>query len=126
MHSGYYYGYPPHILAASEPIEFICYFHCREHGVSSPQLFYFGRLPLPTMSVFSNKKSNQYFGMNNITEFNNNPLSRNEFWRTTGPVSAAVILISVMIAWGSFVATKFRVSYRGRLRRKINDIEGQL
>lgn len=38
--------------------------------------------------------------MNNIKEFNANPLSRSDFWRTTGPVCAGItILALILISW---------------------------
>ncbi|RPB03055.1 hypothetical protein L873DRAFT_1841387 [Choiromyces venosus 120613-1] len=38
-----------------------------------------------------------YFGMNNITEFNRHTISVRDFWLTTGPVCAGVILLTVII-----------------------------
>ncbi|RPB03053.1 hypothetical protein L873DRAFT_1841385 [Choiromyces venosus 120613-1] len=39
-----------------------------------------------------------YFGMNNITEFNDqHPISIRDFWLTTGPVCAGVITLTVLI-----------------------------
>jgi len=81
--------------------------------------------PLPTILVFSNKKPYQYFGMNNIKEFNNNSLSLDEFWRITGSISAVITLLAVIIIWGSAVVAKFRQDSRVNLRKKIDDIESQ-
>ena len=50
--------------------------------------------------VYSDKKLYQYFGMDNIKGFSGNPLSRRDFWLTTGPVCLGVIVLSViLISW---------------------------
>ena len=80
---------------------------------------------LPTISVFSNKKPYQYFGMNNIKEFNNTFLSLDRFWLITGLVSGLITLIAIGIIWGSAVAAKFKQDSLVNLRKKIDDIESQ-
>ena len=77
----------------------------------------------PTISVFSNKKPYQYFGMNNIKEFNNNPISRDEFWSISGPICAGITLLAVIIVLGSEAVARFRQDSRVKLRKKIVDIE---
>jgi len=65
--------------------------------------------------------------MNNIKEFNDNPLSRSDFWRITGPVCVGITLLAVIIIlWGSPRVTKSRRNARYKLRGKIGDIENQL
>ena len=65
--------------------------------------------PLSTIWVFSDKKLHQYFGMNNIKEFTNNPLSRHDFWLITGPVCAAITLLGITILfWERLGLSRFR------------------
>ena len=49
------------------------------------------------MSIFSNKKPYQYFGMNNIKRFHDNPLSLHDFWRITIPICSGIILVVAVI-----------------------------
>jgi len=52
--------------------------------------------------------------MNNIKEFNDHPLSRNDFWQITGPLCAGIILLAVIITfWERRPIVRFR-SYVGR------------
>ena len=64
--------------------------------------------------------------MNNIKEFNANPLSRLEFWRITGPVCAGITLLAlVIISW-----ERLRLAYVGDglvspHEKREGDIESQ-
>jgi len=90
---------------------------------------------LSTLWVSSNKKPYQYFGMNNIKEFNGNPISRVYFWSTTAPVTAGVMVLTVMIIlwgrpwmvrWRSLAREKFRtgmtISWRTELEPLALDL----
>ena len=81
--------------------------------------------PLPMISVFSNKKRYQYFGMNNIKEFNNTFISLDKFWLITGLVSGLITLISIGVIWGSALKAKFSQDSLVNLRKKIDDLESQ-
>jgi len=82
--------------------------------------------PLSTIWVFSDKNPCQYFGMNNIKEFNNNPLSRREFWVITGPVCAGLALLAViLLLLGSPRATRFLRNAAGYKPSGTADIENQ-
>jgi len=80
---------------------------------------------------FSDKKPYQYFGMNNIKEFDEHHLSRRDFWMATGPVCVGIILLTVIIiSWKGPTARRLR-AYVGRKlsrplkKKKIDDIESQ-
>ncbi|PUU82940.1 hypothetical protein B9Z19DRAFT_1190008 [Tuber borchii] len=69
-----------------------------------------------------------YFGMN-IKEFKNPP-SQVFFWLISGPICAAMVLLTVIIiSWGRPRAVKFRDNLRKKLplfpKKKIKDIEDQ-
>jgi len=76
---------------------------CSLFSLSWPQHFFPSAFVLPYVapyphdSVCSDMDPYQYFGMNNIKEFNNNPISRREFWAITGPVCGGITLLAVMI-----------------------------
>jgi len=54
--------------------------------------------------------------MNNIKEFNRNPISLPGFWRITGPSLAAILLLTVIIVlWRRPTAESFRAYIKWRL-----------
>jgi len=70
--------------------------------------------------------------MNNIKEFNDHPLSRNDFWKITGPLCAGIILLAVVITfWERPLVANFRESFRRILgltlphKKKEDDVEDQ-
>jgi len=85
---------------------------------------------LCTERVFSDNRLDQYFGMNNIKEFDEHHLSRRDFWLATGPVCVGIILLTVIIiSWKRPTARRLRAYVmRGLsrpLKEKIDDIENQ-
>ena len=77
--------------------------------------------------VFSNKKPCQYFGMNNIKEFHDNPLSRHDFWRITAPICSGIILVAVIITilFGVLRGTRSGQDIRWESSKRRHDIERQ-
>ncbi|PUU82950.1 hypothetical protein B9Z19DRAFT_1190011 [Tuber borchii] len=72
-----------------------------------------------------------YYGMNNIKEFDNAPMSKRDFWLATFPVLVGILLLTaIIILWkrpyiielrsrcGVFITTKWR-----EVRREIGDLE---
>ncbi|CUS12898.1 unnamed protein product [Tuber aestivum] len=71
-----------------------------------------------------------YFGMNNITESEMIPLSLRDFWLIAGPISTAVILLSLLlITWTRPSVAEFRTLFTKELSQspkgKTDDIENR-
>jgi len=68
--------------------------------------------------------------MNNIYEFDAHPISRLDFWAITAPVSAAIILLTiVMVFWKNPRVVKFTFYAKEKLRRSPKrkaDLENQI
>jgi len=87
-------------------------------------------LPSVQDGYFSDKNSYQYFDMNNIKEFKDNPLCRRDFWQITGPVSAGITLLAVTaILWGRLRVIIWHAIYKlwrlEFIEDKADDIELQ-
>jgi len=68
--------------------------------------------------------------MNNIKEFNKNPISQRDFWRTTGPVCAALVLLTiVIITWERPGIVEFRGDPKKKLKeftkKTMDDLKNQ-
>ena len=63
--------------------------------------------------------------MNNIKEFNNNPISRNEFWRISGPLCAGITLLAVMVVLWGWAMAQLRQDNKAKLRKKVDAILSQ-
>ena len=69
--------------------------------------------------------------MENIKEFKEHPLSRTDFWLTTGPLCAAIIVLAIIIIfWKHSPGSRFRAYVRWKLglppKKKIGDDEDHL
>jgi len=74
--------------------------------------------PLSVTRVFSDKKLSQYFGMNNIREFNESPIYLSKFWAVTGSVyGGGVLLIVIIVRWKRESAIDLRAQLMEKSRR---------
>jgi len=65
--------------------------------------------------------------MNNIKEFNENPMSLSDFWMITGPFSVGVLLLTAMvILWKRPIALRYKKNlYRYFCSKRIDNKENQ-
>ncbi|KAG0128938.1 hypothetical protein HOY82DRAFT_621333, partial [Tuber indicum] len=80
-----------------------------KQGQTSSSITFMGAIFLPLSFCTS------YFGMNNIREFNENPMSQRDFWSITASVSAGIISLTVIL---TFWEHPIVVGLRARLARK--------
>jgi len=65
--------------------------------------------------------------MNNIKELTDNPLSRRQFWRITGPLCAGITLLTIIIiSWERLRWVYRRVRLARYNMRRERGIEAQL